>query len=113
MTYVEAAVIPVPTKNRQAYLDMAKPMRDRAIEAGAIEVMEAWGSNVPDGDLTSFIKSVQANEDETIVLSWIIWPSKAACEAGRPQIMSGMGPSDFPFDPNRMIFGGFDPMLED
>ncbi|MEN8722097.1 MAG: DUF1428 domain-containing protein [Alphaproteobacteria bacterium] len=113
MTYVESAVIPVPTNKRAAYLDMAKPMRDRAIEAGAIDVMEAWGSDVPDGEITSFRKAVQATDDETIVLSWIIWPNKAACEAGRPKIMADMGPSDFPFDPTRMIFGGFEPMLDD
>ncbi len=111
MTYIEAAIIPVPTANKDAYVAMAIPMRDRALEAGALDVVETWGSDVPDGDLTSMIKAVQATEDETIVLSWIIWPSKEACEAGRSHIMEGMGPSDFPFDPSRMIFGGFEPLL--
>lgn len=112
MSFVEAAVIAVPTENKDAYINMATSMATRAKECGALAVMEAWGDDVPDGELTSFIKSVQATKDETIILSWIIWPDQATRDAGRPKIMEGMGPNDFPFDPTRMIFGGFTPIVE-
>jgi uncharacterized protein YbaA (DUF1428 family) len=49
------------------------------------------------------------------VFSWIVWPSKAVRDAGNQKMkndprMKDM--KDMPFDGQRMIFGGFDVMLD-
>ncbi len=51
----------------------------------ATKVVECWGDDVPDGEVTSFPKAVQKKDDETICLSWIVWPSKEARDASAKQ----------------------------
>jgi uncharacterized protein YbaA (DUF1428 family) len=85
-------------------------------EFGALKIVECWGHDVPDGKLTSFPMAVKKEPDETVVFSWIIWPSKAVRDAGQEKVMNDprmqMPPDGIPFDGKRMIFGGFDVMLE-
>jgi Protein of unknown function (DUF1428) len=45
-------------------------------EHGALKFVECWGDDVPDAKLTSFPMAVKRKDDETVVFSWIIWPSR-------------------------------------
>ena len=51
-------------------------------------------------------------EGETVVLSWIIWPSKEVRNAAYEKIMEDprMQGASMPFDGQRMIYGGFEPI---
>jgi uncharacterized protein YbaA (DUF1428 family) len=66
--------------------------------------------------LTSFPTAVQKKEDETVVFSWIVWPSRQARDEGMkkvmadPRIQSNVNP--MPFDGKRLIFGGFEVLVE-
>jgi len=78
-------------------------------------VVECWGTDVPDGKLTDLKKAVQAQPTETVVFSWVVWPSKEARDAGNAKLrtdpraqMSG----DMPFNMQRMIFGGFEVLAD-
>lgn len=109
--YFQGFVIPVPIENRQAYLDMAKQAAAVFAECGSIGLVECWGDDVMDGKVTDFRKAVQANGNETVVLSWVWWPDKAACDAAAAKIMADerMKPDDpMPFDGQRMIYAGFE-----
>ena len=67
------------------------------------------------GKVTDFHRAVAAEEGEGIIFSWIVWPSKAARDAGNAKIMADprMQPSpDMPFDMKRLIFGGFEVLLD-
>jgi uncharacterized protein YbaA (DUF1428 family) len=71
---------------------------------------------VPDGTLTDFRRAVKAEPGETIVFSWIEYPSREARDAAHARMqadprMQDMG-RDMPFDGKRMIFGGFAPILD-
>ena len=115
MSYIDGFVIPVPKANREAYLTMAKMASELYREHGAIKIVECWGDDVPEGKVTSFPMAVKREPDETVVFSWIIWPSKEARDAGNAKVMADprMQPgADMPFDGKRMIFGGFEVVLE-
>ena len=111
MNYVDGFVVPVPNANRDAYRRVAETGAAVFKEYGALSVVECWGDEVPEGKLTSFPMAVQRKDDETVVFSWITWPSKAARDQGMkkamedPRLQAAMNP--MPFDGKRMIFGGF------
>ncbi|MDJ0780128.1 MAG: DUF1428 domain-containing protein [Gammaproteobacteria bacterium] len=117
MEYVEGLVAAVPTKNKEKFLTHA---RDAAIvfkEHGAIRVVECWGDDIPAGDVTSFPLAVKCKEDETVVFSWIVWPSREVRDAGMAAIMNDPRMSDeenpMPFDGTRLIYGGFQVIMDE
>jgi uncharacterized protein YbaA (DUF1428 family) len=114
MGYVDAFVIPVPTGNRDAYLEASKKMTAAMLRLGATRVVECWGSDVPDGKVTDFKRAVAAKGDETVAVGWVEWPSKEARDRGNQAMMNDpeMKNLPMPFDGKRMIFGGFD-VLDD
>ena len=116
MSYIDGFVIAVPTGNRQAFLDHARSFDPLFIEAGAMRVVEAWGDDVAEGKVTDFRRAVQATADETVVFAWVEWPDKATRDAGVKKMMEDprMDPAGnpMPFDGKRMIFGGFETLLD-
>lgn len=69
MSYVDGYVLAVETNNKQAYKAMAEEMAVVFKEHGAISVVESWGDDVPDGEVTSLPMAVKCKEDETVVFS--------------------------------------------
>ena len=116
MTYVMGFVAAVPTANREAFIDHAAKAAEVFKEKGALQVMECWGADVPDGETTSFPIAVRCRDDETVVFSWIVWPSKDVADAAMEAIMTDPRMSEehnpMPFDAKRLIHGGFEPVLE-
>lgn len=113
-TYVSGMIAPVPLANKEAYRKHAALAVKAFKRAGALSLHECWGDYIPDGKLNSMKSAVLLEEGETVVFSWIVWPSKEACEAGMQQIMNDPDMSSdrnpMPFDGKRMIFGGFEAM---
>jgi uncharacterized protein YbaA (DUF1428 family) len=115
MSYIDGFVIPVPVANKEAYRAIAAKVAPIFKEHGATRIVECWGDDVPDGKVTDFKRAVNAEPGETVVFSWIVWPSKAVRDEGNKKIMADprmkMGP-DMPFDGKRLIYGGFELLLE-
>jgi len=116
MTYVDGFVAAVPRANREAYIAHAKAAAAVFRSYGALSVVECWGDDVPPGKLTSFPMAVQCQEDEVVVFAWITWPSRAVRDAGHARMATdpAMQPdvNPMPFDGKRMIYGGFEMVLE-
>ncbi len=116
MTYIDGFVLAVPTANRDIFKKHAEDAAHIFREHGALKIYECWGDDVPEGVLTSFPKAVQKKDDETVVFSWIVWPSKEVRDAGMKKVMDDprMQPerNPMPFDGKRMIFGGFEVLVE-
>lgn len=115
MAYIDGYVLAVPDKNRDAYIKLAEKAAAVFKKNGATQVVEAWGDDVPEGKLTSFPMAVKREEGETVVFSWVIWPSRAARDEGMKKSMEDpeMQPgAHMPFDGKRMIFGGFKPIVQ-
>lgn len=116
MTYVDGFVLAVPTRNKETYLEHARASVPVFKKYGALRCVENWGVEVPDGDVTSFPLAVKAKPDETIVFSWIIWPSKEARDAGMEKAIADpffSSDAAIPFDGSRMIFGSFETVLDE
>lgn len=82
MSYIDGFVIAVPTANKEAYRDFATEVAPLFRKYGALKLVECWGDDIPDGKVTSFPMAVKCKDDETVVFSWIEWPSKAVRDAG-------------------------------
>jgi uncharacterized protein YbaA (DUF1428 family) len=114
MSYIEGFVAAVPRANKDAYRKHAAEAAPMFKKLGATRLVETWGDDVPDGKVTDFKRSVKAQPDEEIIFSWIEYPDKATRDKANQQIMSeGMDMSDMPFDGKRMIFAGFEPLLDE
>ncbi|HEX4736296.1 MAG TPA: DUF1428 domain-containing protein [Allosphingosinicella sp.] len=114
MAYIEGFVIPVPQDKKDLYREMAAKVGELLIEHGAQRLVEAWGDDVPHGKVTDFHRAVDAQEGESVVFAWIVWPSKQVREEAHGKIMADprMQPPDMPMDGKRMIFGGFETLLD-
>lgn len=116
MNYVDGFVAAVPTANKDAYRKHAQNAAIVFKEHGALKIVECWGDDVPDGKLTSLPMAVKKEANETVVFSWTIWPDKATRDTGWQKIMDDprMRPdvNPMPFDGKRMIYGGFQMIVE-
>jgi uncharacterized protein YbaA (DUF1428 family) len=116
MSYIDGFVAAVPTANRERYRQHAEAAAVVFKEYGALGLVECWGDDVPEGALTSFPLAVRCQPDEAVVFSWITWPSRSARDEGMrraladPRLQPESNP--MPFDGTRMIFGGFEVLVD-
>jgi uncharacterized protein YbaA (DUF1428 family) len=115
MTYVDGFVAAVPQENRQAYLDHAREALTLFKDHGATRMVENWSDDVPEGKVTDFHRSVQKRDGEAVLFSWIEWPSKVVRDVGMKALEQDerMKTLVMPFDGQRMIYGGFSPIVEE
>jgi uncharacterized protein YbaA (DUF1428 family) len=115
MNYVDGFVAAVPVANKQAYLKHAQDLADVLKEYGALRSVQSWGDDVPEGNLTSFPMAVKREEGEAVVFTWVEWPSKAVRDACWAKSMTDPRMSSskpMPFDGKRVIYGGFQIIME-
>jgi uncharacterized protein YbaA (DUF1428 family) len=114
MAYVDGFVIPVHKDKVEAYLDMSRKCAAIWREFGATEFRECVGDDVKPGKLTSFPQSVNLEDNELVIFSWIVYPSRAKRDEVNDKVMKDprmaefMKPENMPFDGKRMIYGGFE-----
>jgi uncharacterized protein YbaA (DUF1428 family) len=119
MAYVDGFVVPLPQKNKEAYRDMAQKCGTIWREHGALQFRECIAEDVKPGKLTSFPQSVNLEEGETVIFSWIVYESRAHRDEVNEKVMKDprmaemMAPgADMPFDGKRMIYGGFEVLVD-
>ena len=116
MGYADGYLVPVPMDKKDAYRGMAAMAAVVFKECGATRVVEAWGDDVPDGKVTDYRRAVKARDNEVVVFSWAEWPSKEVRNEGWQKVMADprMQPDakSMPFDGQRMIYGGFEPIVD-
>ena len=118
MAYVDGFVLPLPKANLGKYREIASKAGAVWREHGALSYHECIAEDVKPGKLTSFPQAVQLEPDEIVVFSWIVYESRArrdeinAKVMNDPRLKSMMDPASMPFDGKRMIFGGFETLIE-
>ena len=117
MVYVDGFVAAVPTANKDRYRKFAEDAAVIFREHGALRLAECWGDDVPDGNVTSFPMAVKRKADETVVFSWIVWPSRKVRDDGMKKVMADprLQPdaNPMPFDGTRLIYGGFETIVDE
>lgn len=112
--YVDGFVLPVPKKNLRAYRRMARLAAKVWREHGAISYRECAGEDLKSHFSATFQRQLKLKRGETVVLAWIVFKSRAhrdrvnakAMQDPRMGSMCNKGP--MPFDPKRMLYGGFE-----
>jgi uncharacterized protein YbaA (DUF1428 family) len=116
--YVDGFVLPVPTRNLEAYRQMAEKAGQLWKEHGALGYWECVGDDVKPGKVTSFPQAVQLKDDETVIFSWIVFESREARDRINAKVMEDprlkalMDPKNPVFDGMRMFWGGFKSIVE-
>lgn len=116
MSYVDGFLVAVPKANLERYKKMAHAAGEVWKEYGALSFVETVADDVPHGEVTSFPRAVQAKDDETVIFAWIVYESRAARDEIMAKVMADPRLQDDEwkdvFDGKRMIFGGFEVMVE-
>ena len=116
--YVDGFIVPVPSKQLASYRSMARKAGKVWREHGAIDYREWVADDVKVGKLTSFPRSVKLKPREVVVFSWITYKSRKDRDRINAKVMKDprmetmMKGEKPPFDGKRMIFGGFEVLVE-
>jgi uncharacterized protein YbaA (DUF1428 family) len=116
--YVDGFVVPVPKRNVDEYRKIARKAGKVWREHGALEYRECVAEDVKPGKLTSFPQSVDLKRGETVVFAWIVFKSRAHRDRVNSKVMEDprladmMDPGSQTVDMKRMIYGGFEVLVD-
>ena len=116
--YVDGFVLPIPKKNRAAYIKMARTAGKVWREHGALDYKECIANDVKPGKWTSFPQSVKLKKNEVVWFSYIVYKNRkhrdrVLKKAMNDKRLAGMSdPKKLPFDGKRMIYGGFEVVVD-
>lgn len=120
MAYIDGFVMVVSTADKQRFIEYARHSNPVLKELGAIRSVDCWGDDIPVGEWTDFRRSVDAQDHETVVFSWVEWPDRETRDRGMVELQR-LAETDerfdriknpVPFDSTRMIKGGFEALVE-
>ncbi|HEY0060879.1 MAG TPA: DUF1428 domain-containing protein [Telluria sp.] len=118
MPYVDGFIIPLPKDKIEQYRTIATRCGELWREHGALEFRECVADDVQMGELTSFPRSILQQEHETVIFSWIVYASREQRDQTNAKVMADprmkamMDPDGMLFDGKRMIFGGFQMLVD-
>jgi uncharacterized protein YbaA (DUF1428 family) len=118
MKYVSSWVVPVPKKKIAEYRRQARRFGKLWMEHGALEYVECVADDVKKGKVTSFPRSVELKRNETVVLAWLGFKSRAHHDRvmkkamADPKMQKLMDPGQMVFDGMRMFWGDFEVMFK-
>jgi len=115
--YVDGFVLPVPKKNLPAYRRLARQAGKIWKEHGALEFRECAGDDLKTAHGVPFPRMIRSKPGETVLFSWIVFKSRAHRDRVNAKVMADprlakMGEKPMPFDSKRMVYGGFNVLVE-
>jgi uncharacterized protein YbaA (DUF1428 family) len=116
--YIDGYVLPVPKKNLQDYRRMAQFAGKIWREHGALEYKEAVGDDLDVKWGVPFPRALKIKTGETVIFAWIVFKSRAHRDRVNAKVMKdkrladSMAMSSMPFDIKRMVYGGFNLLVD-
>jgi uncharacterized protein YbaA (DUF1428 family) len=118
MPYIDGFVLPVPKANVEIYQEISTRCGEIWKEHGALQYRECIAEDVKPGELTSFPQSVKLEGNETVIFAYIVYKSREHRDEVNGKVMSDqrmkemMNGKQMPFDSRRMIYGGFEVLVD-
>jgi len=118
MPYVDGFVLPIPRKNLAEYRRIARKAGRIWREHGALDYKECVGDDLDVKWGVPFPKMIKLKRGETVVFSWIVFKSRAQRDRVNAKVMKDprlaamMEHASMPFDVKRMVYGGFNILVE-
>jgi len=118
MRYVDGYVLPVPKRNLKAYRRMAQKAGKIWREHGALDYKECVGDDLNVKLGMPFPRMMKLKPGDAVVFSYIVFKSRAhrdrvnAKVMKDPRLADSMDEKSMPFDCKRMVYGGFNILVE-
>lgn len=118
MHYVDGFVLPVPKKNLATYRRLAQKAGKLWREHGALDYKECAGDDLNTKMGVPFKKSAKAKSGETVVFAYILFKSRKHRDQVNAKVMKDPRIKDMcdeksmPFDVKRMVYGGFNVLVD-
>lgn len=120
--YIDGFAFPIKKEHLNTYKEVAIKVAEIWKELGALSYQEFYGDDMNLPGVLSFNKVMNAEIGEVIVFGWVVYASKeirdeALTKSSKDQrILDLVGPlmsePDKKFDPTRMAYGGFKPLIK-
>jgi uncharacterized protein YbaA (DUF1428 family) len=118
MNYVDGYVLALPKKKVEVYRRIAQKAGKIWREHGALEYRECIGEDLQNKWGVPFPKALKIKPGETVVFSWIVFKSRAHRDRVNdkvmkdPRLAESMDAASMPFDCKRMLYGGFNILVQ-
>ncbi|HEU4725821.1 MAG TPA: DUF1428 domain-containing protein [Candidatus Eisenbacteria bacterium] len=117
MKYVDGFLLAVPKRKIDAYCKMSKKAGKVWREHGALEYRECVAEDLKPGKSVTWARCVKLKPGETVFFSWIVYKSRAHRDRVLAKVMkdpriTGTSMQSMPFDMKRMLYGGFQIVVE-
>jgi uncharacterized protein YbaA (DUF1428 family) len=116
--YTDAFVIPLPKDKIDDYRRIAQKAGEVWRDHGALEYRECVGEDLDVKSQVPFPHLINSTPDETVVLAWIVFKSRAHRDEVNAKVMKDprmaemMDPNAMPFDCKRIAYGGFEVLVD-
>ena len=120
--YIDGFILPVPRIHLSEYKGVAEKVAEIWKEYGALDYFEYVGEDLNLEGTRSFAEVVDLKEDEVIVFGWVVFPSKETRDLANKQVPTDprmaelvaplTDPERLIFDAGRMVYGGFQPLVQ-
>jgi len=116
--YMDLLVLPVKKARVDEWKETAAISAQVWKDVGALATIDALVEDLVPGEVTSYAKAVQLEDDETLWICQTFYPSRAARDemGGKymadPRIAALEGKTDLPYNGRRSFYSGFEIQIE-
>ena len=118
MAYVDGFIVTIPKKYLAEYRRISAAAGKVWREHGALQYVEAAADDTKAEGMIPFPKAVAAKRGELVIFAWIVFKSRAQRDRVNKKVMADkrleamMQPGAMPFDVSRMVYGGFEVIVD-
>lgn len=120
--YIDGFVLPIPQAHLNTYKSAAEKIAQIWKEYGALEYFEYVGEDLKLEGTRSFTEVIDLKENEVILFGWVVFPSKEVRDYANKKVPNDarmaklvsplIEPNRLIFDSNRMLYGGFQSLVQ-
>jgi uncharacterized protein YbaA (DUF1428 family) len=120
-TYIDGFTLPIPRKHLEEYKQVAQKIAEIWKEHGALSYQEFVGDDLSLEGVASFPDFLNTQDDEVIIFGWVVFESKEARNLAHKNVAADSrmvdlvspltDPTRMIFNPQRMVYGGFEALM--